>query len=370
MSDLVFLKEKAKNYSVLLVEDSMHIQKQMKNFLGKLFGTVFIANNGLEGLELFKKNLPDIIISDLTMPKMDGHEFVERVFSINSAAQVIIVSAHGYEENVIKFKKMGVCEFIQKPVDFSVLIMALIKGIKNLETTNEVEEIIIEDGILKRLYELKQENQKVELINHYKGLPLVHDGSISSVTKDSVGIKTEQMHVKIVKIEKSTYIKIDGDTYSAKLDSYDPFAQELIFIDLKEEERTPDQREFVRVEPDSLFNSSIFFHSERFNFEITSVSSKAIAFIADRTDNKLQLGDEADIVLGFKTVYKASYENEITHKERLTCKGKVIKFYMLSNERVKIVFSLSLSLGNRKILEKYISQRQVEIIKEFKTLKV
>ena len=79
MSDLVYLKEKANNYNVLVVEDSMHIQKQMKNFLGKLFKEVYLAENGLIGLEVFKEKKPDLVLTDLTMPEMDGHEFIEEL---------------------------------------------------------------------------------------------------------------------------------------------------------------------------------------------------------------------------------------------------------------------------------------------------
>ena len=127
MSDLVELKENAKNLSALIVEDSLTIQKQMKILLEKLFGKVYVAKDGIEALEVYKEFEPNVILTDIQMPRMDGHEFIENLNKLNHKSRIIVFSAYGHSENVMKFLRMGVCDFIQKPVNFQQLTTTLLK---------------------------------------------------------------------------------------------------------------------------------------------------------------------------------------------------------------------------------------------------
>lgn len=372
MSDLVYLKEKASNYSVLIVEDSTHIQKQMKNFLSKLFKEVYLAENGLVGLEVFKDNKPDIILTDLTMPKMDGYEFVEELLRVSPKSKIIVVSAHGYEENIIKFKKMGVIGFIQKPVDFSFLVRSLIKAIDKIESeliSSNSKDVVFENKTLEKLNEIKKSGKKIELVNSFKGLPLVHVAFISNMTSNTISMQTEPVQVKAIRYEKNTILEVDGAFIHATLYNYNEKTQELIFKDFIELDITENNIMDFTVGPDELFNASIFHNSERFSYEPVALSNKSILFETKHFDKAFEIGDEVDVVMGFSTIYKASYENKITHKERLTSRGKVLKIIYLPNSLTKIVCSLELSLGNKKILEKYIYQREIKIIEEFKELK-
>lgn len=373
MSNLIYLKEKAKNYTVLVVEDSRHIQKQMKTFLGKLFNEVYLADNGLIGLEMYEKHNPNVILTDLTMPEMNGHEFVEKLVSINPKPKIIVVSAHGYEENIVKFKNLGIVGFIQKPVDFEFLVKSLIKAIDKFESeliSSNSKEIVFKDNTLKKLNDIKKSGKKIELINSFKGLPFVHVAFISSMTSNTISIQTEPVQVKAIRYEKSTMLEVDGIFIQATLFDYNEKNQELIFKDFIELDMQENDISEFSVGPDDLFNVSIFYNSERFSYEATALSSKSIMFETKHFDEPFDIKSEVDIVMGFKTIYKAAYENEITHKERLTCKGEVLKIIKLPNSLTKIVCSLNLSLGNKKILEKYIYQREMDIIKEFKELRI
>ncbi|WP_072682313.1 response regulator [Arcobacter sp. LA11] len=372
MSELVYLKEKANNYSVLVVEDSIHIQKQMKNFLGKLFKEIYLAENGLVGLEVFKEKKPNLVLTDLTMPKMDGHEFVEELLKVCPKSKIIIVSAHGYEENVTKFKNMGVVGFIQKPIDFPFLIKSLIKAIDEFESElidNNSKDIIFENKTLEKLNDIKRSGEKIELINSFKGLPLVHVAFISNMTSNTISLQTEAIQVKAIRYEKSTILEVNGTFIQASLYDYNEKNQELVFKDFIELDICKSDIMDFTVGPDELFNASIFYNSERFSYEPVALSSKSILFETKHFNEPFTIGDEVDIVMGFTTVYKAAYENEIIHKERLTCKGKILKIIQLPDSLTKVMCSLDFSLGNKKILEKYIYQREMNLIEEFKELK-
>ena len=61
-----------KNLKILLVEDEENIANSLKSAIGDEFRSFIIAKDGLEGKDLFEKIKPDVVISDITMPKMDG----------------------------------------------------------------------------------------------------------------------------------------------------------------------------------------------------------------------------------------------------------------------------------------------------------
>ncbi|PLY08205.1 MAG: hypothetical protein C0626_13410 [Arcobacter sp.] len=361
MSDLIQLKESAKDLSVLIVEDSLTIQKQMKLFLEKLFKKVYIANDGLEALEVYKEFQQDIILTDIQMPNMDGGELIESLNKLDSKSKIIVFSAYGHSENVMKFLRMGVCDFIQKPVNFQQLTTTLLKVVlmkdsDNGEFTNE---------LLKDLKIIKNSKAPITLINHYKGLPLVHDGIITSIENDSIKIQTQNVQTKAILEQKSTTIETDKSIINVTLKDYDKSTNELIFTDLEKLDRSPKNREALRIVPEKEFVATIFHHNERYNFNISSLSTKAISFKIKQFDEKIKLEDKVNLSLGFNTFYTTAYHNTVTHKERIDTKASVLKIEK-ADDFTKIVMSFDLSLADKKVLEKYIYQREVDIIKEFK----
>lgn len=368
MSDLLKLKDKAKNLTALIVEDSLTIQKQMKIFLEKLFEHVYVAKDGLDGLEVVKRVNPDIILTDLQMPRMDGHDFIENLKKINDKSQIIVFSAYGHSENVIKFLRMGVTDFIQKPVNFTQLTSSLLKAVDNINGTNNSNDENFEDEVLQELKIIKDSKSTVHLVNHYKGLPLIHDGFVTSVSNETISIQTQKIQTKAILMEETTTIETENLIIHAKLKHFDTHNNEIILHNLNKITRSPKDREVVRIIPGENFNATIFSSTERYNIKISSLSTKAISFKIKHFDKKLAVGDTINLIMGFSTLYSTSYHNTITHKERVDCKAKVFKIEEQEKLNTKIVLLLDLNTANKKILEKYVYQREVEIIKEFKQL--
>jgi YesN/AraC family two-component response regulator len=203
MSDLIALKEIAKDLSALVVEDSITIQKQMQKFLEKLFGKVYVAKDGYEALEIYKEFKPNIILTDIQMPKMDGYELIQNLNTLNHTSKIIVFSAYGQAENVIKFLRMGVCDFIQKPVNFNQLTASLLK----VTSGNICDEEKFEDELLNDLKIIKDSKLPIKLINHYKGLPLIHEGIIVSLKEDSLQIHTQKNPKESYFRRKEYYIR-------------------------------------------------------------------------------------------------------------------------------------------------------------------
>ncbi len=101
---------------VVIVDDSTMIRKMLRAMLEEEgYSVVAEAANGLEAVEAYKANKPDIISLDITMPKMDGLEALGKIKEFDPDANAIMVTAAGQQQKVIEALKLGANKFIMKP---------------------------------------------------------------------------------------------------------------------------------------------------------------------------------------------------------------------------------------------------------------
>ncbi|WP_027625847.1 response regulator [Clostridium lundense] len=101
---------------VLIVDDAAFMRMMIKDILEKNgFEVIGEANNGLKAVELYKKERPDVVTMDITMPDMDGLQAVKEIRSIDSTAKIIMCSAMGQQTMVMDAIKAGAKDFIVKP---------------------------------------------------------------------------------------------------------------------------------------------------------------------------------------------------------------------------------------------------------------
>lgn len=112
MKDLERLKSK----TILLVEDELVIRNNIASMLKFFFKNVYTAINGYDGLEQYENYLPDIIMTDLKMPHMDGFELIQELKSRSCQSYLVIVSAHTDTELLIDAIHKGVDRYIVKPI--------------------------------------------------------------------------------------------------------------------------------------------------------------------------------------------------------------------------------------------------------------
>jgi len=111
-----------KSLKVLLVEDEENLARLLKSAIGDQFHSFTIAKDGLEGKDLFVKIKPDIVITDITMPKMDGLEMSKDIKEINPDTPIIILSAFSDKEKLFCAIDIGVTKYFLKPFDPDELI--------------------------------------------------------------------------------------------------------------------------------------------------------------------------------------------------------------------------------------------------------
>ncbi|MDE1829695.1 MAG: response regulator [Thaumarchaeota archaeon] len=104
---------------IMIVDDSDAIRMVLKDIItiGK-HECVSEAGNGLEAIEQFKKNDPDLILLDMTMPKKDGLDVLKEIISIKPTAKIIMITATDNQSIIMQCVKEGAAAYILKPFNF------------------------------------------------------------------------------------------------------------------------------------------------------------------------------------------------------------------------------------------------------------
>ncbi len=125
----------------ILVVDDEEINVRLLSMSLKSDGyTTVEAFNGEEGLEVFKKESPDIVVTDIKMPKMDGLELLKKIKEIDSDNEVIIVTGHGDIDSTITALQYGASDFINKPIRDEALAIALARAKEKIHIRKKLAE--------------------------------------------------------------------------------------------------------------------------------------------------------------------------------------------------------------------------------------
>jgi len=147
----------AKTNSILYVEDEKEVQKELAEVLDIFCNTLYIADDGVQGLKQYNKYNPDIVISDVKMPFMDGIEMAKRIKEKNKKAHVIFTTAFSdtnFFQDAIELQVDG---YILKPIDLNLLkkkINSIIEIIEIKKELEQKEQILIQQSKLASMGEM------------------------------------------------------------------------------------------------------------------------------------------------------------------------------------------------------------------------
>lgn len=127
---------KYENLKLLYVEDDEITRENGVEFLEEYFDTIYEAKDGLEALEFYDKYSPDIIITDIAMPKVDGLEFIKRVRQKDKRCSIIVTTAYSTKEYLLKAVELHLLKYILKPIKEQELEEALELCVNNLLQQN------------------------------------------------------------------------------------------------------------------------------------------------------------------------------------------------------------------------------------------
>ncbi|WP_456392056.1 diguanylate cyclase domain-containing protein [Nitratifractor sp.] len=125
---------------LLLVEDDPIAQEQLKLYFEDQFETVLQAYNGLEGLDLYRRYAPDIILTDLRMPGLSGLDMIAEIRKENPDQVIMIFSALNDSDTLLKSLNLSVDGFIPKPIlDLSIVEERLKKVAEKIRSKSSEE---------------------------------------------------------------------------------------------------------------------------------------------------------------------------------------------------------------------------------------
>jgi len=123
---------------------------QILNLLKRRGREVIVAKNGKEGLALFRQQGPDLVVTDIRMPVMDGLTMAKEIKALNSDVKIIVTTAFTDISYLMDAIDLGIDQYVVKPVDIDRLLAAIDKCVENIKCRNvargyqaEREELIV-----------------------------------------------------------------------------------------------------------------------------------------------------------------------------------------------------------------------------------
>ena len=193
---------KSKDFTLMYVEDDRDAQEWMQMMLEESFKEYYQAFTGQEGLELYKKHHPDIIITDINMPVLDGLDMAREIKTINKEQAIIVMSAFDDKETLLKAINIGIDYFTPKPVDMDMLLEKLTLISQNLADKKE----------LQRLQE--KEMQTLYNLAHYDTLTGIQNRFLFEENLNKALKRAKRMNYEVI------FFFIDIDDFKRINDTY------------------------------------------------------------------------------------------------------------------------------------------------------
>src|SRR5208337_2312912 len=116
---------------VLVVDDDELALEMLAELLTMTGYSVKTATEGRAGVEIFRNELSDLVITDIRMPHVDGLEMLRQVREIDEVVPVIVVTGHGDLDNAIGALRKGAYDFLQKPINPDILLSTVRQGLEH-----------------------------------------------------------------------------------------------------------------------------------------------------------------------------------------------------------------------------------------------
>jgi DNA-binding response OmpR family regulator len=130
---------------LLYIEDDRDIQEIYLNFLKDFVDTIYCANDGEEGYNIYLEKKPDIILLDINMPKIDGLTLAKKIRQIDKNVKIIITTSYSEQDKLLQAIELYLIRYIIKPIELDILKDAIEKAKKEIEDERGNQKIFLLD---------------------------------------------------------------------------------------------------------------------------------------------------------------------------------------------------------------------------------
>ena len=346
---LKILKRKGKDISILVVEDCNILQKQILIFLKKFFKNVYQAFDGEEGLEKFKKLRPDIVLTDLSMPKKNGLEMINEMKFINDKIKVIILSAHNEEEVLMNIIKLNIDNFLLKPLNIDAFIDILLNILGGNELNMYTE-------CLHDLELLHQQNGRVRLVNNIKDTIIEQEGEIININEDIISIKIPHTQMLAVDYEGNTILELKSIKKFMKFrllnidkDTHIIYLSNPMYIEYTLKNNTHRRYFYNRK-----FSIGLHDNHKYFKLDVLDIVTDIIIMYVDETKTDLVVYDNINITIPL--VFSEEHLNR-----DIFVRSKITSIQKYQNG-LKVVAKMEVEKKDFEDFKKYLTKIEDEII--------
>ena len=118
--------------TILYVEDDAITRMEIEQFLRRRVRNVLVARDGREGLELFRQHGPDLVVTDIRMPVMDGLQMAHAIHDLSPEVRIIVTTAHSESAYILEAIEAGIDHYVLKPIDVQRFASALDKCCRDI----------------------------------------------------------------------------------------------------------------------------------------------------------------------------------------------------------------------------------------------
>lgn len=231
---------------ILVVEDDPSSKLFLKSLLEISSYDVRAAENGIEGLNIFEEYLPDIVITDIQMPRMDGLELLGNIKQRKPETIVIITTAFGTETYAIQALHLGASNYLKKPVRKEDLLPLLEK----------YDRILMQDFNPfgdRQCGKIIERTVKLEFQASIKNIPMIVDRLLSEAScsySNDVKVNIELGLVELITnaVEHGTY----NISYKTKKEALDNYKIEKLYADRAKDPKYKGKKIFINYRFDAI----------------------------------------------------------------------------------------------------------------------
>jgi signal transduction histidine kinase len=164
--------ESTDSYTILLIDDEPGIRNVLKITLEDAGFKVLLASEGDSGIKIYLDKSPQIVITDIKMPGIDGIEVLRRIKKINPETEVIMITGHGDMDLAVKSLQYEAADFITKPIDSAELDRSLRKAIDRIGISHNIKHYMedLESLIAEKDRKIDESDRLVTIGNTIAGM--------------------------------------------------------------------------------------------------------------------------------------------------------------------------------------------------------